>query len=115
MTTETLNLLISTLGPIILAIVVYYTGRQANRNAKRAAMAAETVQGKLDDSTSYINRKLDTIHILVNSRLTQALDKIDRLELRIQALTGEPPTGEPNPVLRSGTVEIPPLLPPPSH
>lgn len=40
-------------------------------------------------------KKLDTIHTLVNSRLTAALDKIDSLEQRLQAVTGRVPTGEP--------------------
>ena len=40
-------------------------------------------------------KKLDTIHTLVNSRLTAALDKIDSLEQRLQAVTGRIPTGEP--------------------
>ncbi len=41
--------------------------------------------------------KLDTIHVLVNSRLTEALAKIDRLEAKLYETTGEPPTGEPPP------------------
>jgi hypothetical protein len=39
--------------------------------------------------------KLNEIHVLVNSRLTEALAKIDLLEGRLQGLTGERPTGEP--------------------
>ena len=31
------------------------------------------------------------IHVLVNARLTEALEKITRLEARIEALTGEKP------------------------
>lgn len=42
-------------------------------------------------------KKLDTIHTLVNSRLTAALDKIDKLEAKLQDLTGKVPTGEPPP------------------
>ena len=40
-------------------------------------------------------KKLDTIHQLVNSRLTAALDKIDSLEKKLQDVTGRIPTGEP--------------------
>ncbi len=40
-------------------------------------------------------KKLEEVHVLVNSRLTKALEKIDSLELKLQKLTGQAPTGEP--------------------
>jgi hypothetical protein len=43
----------------------------------------------------FSSRKLTVIHDLVNSRLSEALAKIDRLELQREQLTGEKPTGEP--------------------
>lgn len=36
------------------------------------------------------NRKLDQIHVLVNSRLTDALKKIGDLKAHIETITGKP-------------------------
>jgi len=98
--------------PIVLAVLAYYTAKAnaaaehgalvANANAQQAKHAAERVESTLAQSTDATTEKLDTIHTLVNSRLTEALKKIDRLEQRLYETTGEPPTGEP-PKINGGT------------
>jgi hypothetical protein len=87
--------LLAPLGPAIFGVF------SANRNAKRAgddaraaAAATEQVAIKLDNSDKRTSEKLDTIHSLVNSRLTAALEKIDALEQRLFETTGIEPTGE---------------------
>lgn len=70
-------------------------GWQANVNAVKATHAAERVETRLAYTTNITSDKLETIHTLVNSRLTEALAKIDRLEAKLYGLTGEEPTGEP--------------------
>ena len=41
-----------------------------------------------------LNSGQEKIHVLVNSRLTEALNKIGRLEARLLLLTGEKPVPE---------------------
>ena len=86
---------VTVLAPIVLAIVVHLTGRQAKRSADKAAVATERVEATLAVSDAQTTHKLNEIHILVNSRLTEALAKIDRLEAKLFSVTGEAPTGEP--------------------
>jgi len=86
---------VTVLAPILLAIVVHLTGRQAKRSADKATVAAERVEATLAVSDAQTTHKLNEIHILVNSRLSEALAKIDRLEAKLFSVTGEPPTGEP--------------------
>ena len=86
---------VTVLAPILLAIVVHLTGRQAKRSADKATVAAERVEATLAVSDAQTTHKLNEIHILVNSRLSEALAKIDRLEAKLFAVTGETPTGEP--------------------
>jgi hypothetical protein len=62
-------------------------------------------------STSETSTKLDTIHVLVNSRLTEALNKIDRLEARLHDVTGEVPTGEPPAAPQLQSSPVPPNIP----
>ncbi len=87
--------LITVLFTISLPFVVYFVGRQAKHSADQAVVAAERVENTLVISTSDTTQRLQEIHVLVNSRLTEALRKIDRLEQRLLAETGELPTGEP--------------------
>lgn len=61
----------------------------------KSLRTASQMQERLVAMHQLVNTRLAEIHDLVNSRLSAALNKIDRLELRIQALTGEAPTGEP--------------------
>lgn len=46
---------------------------------------------------SKVESKTDEVHILVNQRLTDTLDKVEKLEARVEALGGEkaPPQREP--------------------
>jgi uncharacterized protein HemX len=80
--------LLAPLGPAIFGVYI------ANRNASRARAAAEQVAEQLTATDAKTSRKLDTIHSLVNSRLTAALEKIDRLEERLFETEGRQPTGE---------------------
>ena len=93
------------LTPLVLALLAILTEKarrdavsaamKAERAASEAARATNRVEGTLSASTERTTEKLDEIHVLVNSRLTEALAKIDRLEARLHGLTGEEPTGEP--------------------
>lgn len=87
--------LVTVLSPVVLAVVVYLTGRQAKRSADQAAAAVSRVEMTLGKTTSDVQTQLGEIHVLVNARLTEALAKIDRLEQRLYLETGEAPTGEP--------------------
>lgn len=98
--------------PIVLGVLTYYTAKAnanavaaskkaehtalvANDNAQQAARATERVELTLAESTGVTTVRLGEIHTLVNSRLTEALKKIDQLESRLYVVTGEAPTGEP--------------------
>ena len=59
-----------------------------------AAIAALRSSKKNNEKIDKADHKLNVVHELVNSRLTSALDKIDRLERQLQDLTGRTPTGE---------------------
>lgn len=82
---------------VLTPFVVWLIGRQAKKSADKAVVAAERVEETLAISTADATQRLDSIHVLVNSRLTEALAKIDRLEARLYDITGEAPTGEPPP------------------
>ena len=77
---------IAAIAPTVAAIATLVTALRVRQKLAVVETAAAT-QGT----------KLELVHELVNSRLTAALDKIDRLEKKLQALTGKPPTGEPPP------------------
>lgn len=87
--------IVTILSPILLAVVVWRLTTKAIEAAKKAADEAENVRQHLVINTSATMTKLDHITLMVNSRLSEALLKIDRLETRIYNLTGEEPTGEP--------------------
>jgi Tol biopolymer transport system component len=97
---NTFKLLLAALGTLQVIALAYLgvqqktTGSQANVNAMMAHSAAERVESKLADTTGQTTEKLDTIHTLVNSRLSEALAKIDRLEAKLYDVTGETPSGE---------------------
>jgi hypothetical protein len=67
----------------------------SNRNAKRAAVAAESVAHKLDQTDEKTSQKLEVIHTLVNARLEAALAKIDLLEARLFDAESHHPIAEP--------------------
>jgi hypothetical protein len=74
---------IAAVAPTVAAVAALVTSIRAGR----VLSAQVAAQGS----------KLEVVHELVNSRLTAALDKIDRLEAQLQTLTGHTPTGEPPP------------------
>lgn len=89
---------LAALTPIVLGVLTYYTATaktNAERAARNAEVAVKKVETALASTSDVTTEKLDTIHTLVNSRLTEALKKIDRLEARLYKATGETPTGEP--------------------
>lgn len=107
-----LGLLVALLAPLGPAIFGVMT---ANRNAKRAvalaedtAVATKDVAKKLAEARADTSQKLDTIHSLVNSRLTAALEKISRLERRLIEVGGALPEDDDEPT------DNPTPLPPPS-
>jgi hypothetical protein len=81
MSDTVLMALIAGVPSIIAAIVAAIA---ALRTSKLAAVVNDPQQG------------LVKVHELVNSRLSEALAKIDRLESALQGLTGRVPTGEPS-------------------
>lgn len=90
--------LMSASTPIILGVLAYLTAKanaKADTAAKLASVTARRVEATLAVTTSETSGKLGEIHELVNSRLTEALQKIDRLEQQRFETTGELPTGEP--------------------
>lgn len=80
---------------LITSVILVVMGKKALDSSHLANEKLMIAQEATMASTAETQKKLDTIHELVNSRLSAALEKIDKLELRIQALTGEEPTGEP--------------------
>jgi hypothetical protein len=70
--------------------VALYNGRLAAANALKAAEATRRMELKLVESTSRTDEKLNRIDSMVDGRLTEALKKIDRLESRLQDVTGSP-------------------------
>lgn len=54
------------------------------------ALARVIVNGKEQKEDALDkDKKLEEIHVLVNSRLSEALDKISRLEVYIEKITGK--------------------------
>lgn len=95
--------LMAALTPVVLGVLTYVTAKanaSAVRSARNARHAAERVETTLAETTGQTAEKLGEIHTLVNSRLTEALAKIDRLEAALYDVTGEAPTGEPAPNVR---------------
>jgi hypothetical protein len=87
------------LAPTIAILVTYVLSR------RDAASAAEHVAEKVDavattaaETSTNTEHKLEEIHVLVNSRLTEALNRIDQLEKSL----GIPPDS-PVPKPRKGT------------
>jgi hypothetical protein len=68
--------LIATLGPMFATVVTYFlTKRDTNR---------------IKEETVAQTPKLDTIHVLVNGRMTSAQAEIDSLKAQVAALTAKP-------------------------
>lgn len=74
-------------------VSIVWVGHQANRNAMRAAELAAIAAKKvsevkevLQESTIGVNTKLDTIHVLVNSQLSEAVERLKTATAEIEAL-----------------------------
>lgn len=81
--------LLAPLGPAVFGVLT------ANKNAAKANEAAKAVAEKLDESNAQTSAQLATIHSLVNSRLTAALEKISELEQRLYEKENRQPTNDP--------------------
>ncbi len=77
---------IAALGTLLTGVAVVIT---ASRTGHSVEAAADKLAETTEATTTATGEKLDEIHVLVNSRLTEALAKIERLELRL----GDEPTG----------------------
>lgn len=86
---------IAGLAPTLAILVSYVLSRRdSNRAAKKVAREVATVKATVADTAHDANEKLETIHTLVNSRLTEALQRIDDLEQRLIAANEPlPPPG----------------------
>jgi hypothetical protein len=83
--------------PMTTAILNFIQARAAAKAVAAAAVKVETVRTDLQEQGAQVSVKLDTIHTLVNSRLTAALTMIGDLSAvlrqiapndpRVQALT----------------------------
>jgi archaellin len=84
----------SVFSPIILAYLAYL-GIKAAQGVKEAKAATEQVAETLAVTKDVTTAKLDEIYVRVDGRLTEALEKIDRLEVKLFRATGEGPMGKP--------------------
>lgn len=69
--------------PTLAAI---WAGRAANKNANNAAEKVSEVRETLVDVGKRTDAKLETIHILVNNQLTQAVDRFEAATAKIGEL-----------------------------
>lgn len=88
-----------------------YINNRGDKRAKVAAIARRETADAQDVKLDEQNSKLDGIHVLVNSRLTRALNKITRLEEHISKLTGEPFSPDPEDDITPVTDQVTPVLP----
>jgi hypothetical protein len=75
-----LQTLITTLGPIFATVVTYLLTRKDTKQIRQET-AAQTP-------------KLEGIHVLVNGRMTAALDRIANLESQLASKNTNPPASE---------------------
>lgn len=69
--------------PTLAAI---WAGRAANKNANNAAERVSEVRDTLVDTGKRTDAKLETIHVLVNNQLTQAVDRLEAATIKIGEL-----------------------------
>lgn len=73
--------------PIIVVYIQVYGHRDAKQKAERletkVEATAEVLATKVEEQAQLIAVKTDEIHILVNSRLTEALERIRALEVAL--------------------------------
>lgn len=88
----------------IVTLGTLYLNQRNNKREEDAKMERAVV-------ATDQNAKLDGIHVLVNSRLTRALNKITRLEEHISKITGEPFSPDPEDDITPVTEGVTPVLP----
>ena len=74
------------LAPTLAIIVTYLLSR---RDRKVVAEKVEDVKETVATTASAADEKLDSIHILVNNRMTEALERIATLEQKLGLEPGE--------------------------
>ena len=86
-----LLLMVMIIGMCITTIVAILSGLMARQSAKLSNQTVEQIETQLVTMI----RSTNEIHRMVNSRLTEALTKIDDLEVKLFQATGEVPSSEP--------------------
>jgi methyl-accepting chemotaxis protein len=96
--------------PTLAIITTYLLARRDSsraaktvaRKVEKVASAADVVAVKVDDvahvaaeTAKHTGEKLEEIHVLVNSRLTEALTRIDELEKSLKLPPGAPVPRDP--------------------
>jgi hypothetical protein len=92
--------LVTVVGNIILAGIVWYNGRGARDAAEAAKKAAEKVQTDLAANTTSTDDQLASIHNLVNSESARQRTLIARLEKQLRS-AGVVPESFPAPPTRA--------------
>ena len=83
--------LLASLAPTFAILVSYGLSRRDSRKAAvKVADKVETVASTVAQTAASADEKLDGIHVLVNSRLTDALDRIAGLERALGIQPDEP-------------------------
>jgi hypothetical protein len=67
-------------------IASIWAGHTANKNAEKAAIKASEVKHALENTSQVMNNKLDHIHHLVNSQLTDAVERLNVAMAEIEEL-----------------------------
>lgn len=91
---------ITAVGVILVGLLQIYTNYRLKLqdNAREAASAeqkeiARAVEKKVEVAQKETTENLQEIHILVNTRLTDAMDRIGELESKLGLSSGEPIPG----------------------
>ena len=86
--TKELALLV--LGALVLASLLTHA-YFVYSNTQKVAHVAEDLAEKTEETAKHVNTQLEDIHMLVNSRLDEALDRIALLERRLGLAPGQDP------------------------
>ena len=86
--TKELALLV--LGALVLASLLTHA-YFVYSNTQKVANVAEDLAEKTEETAKHVNTQLEDIHMLVNSRLDEALDRIALLESRLGLSPGQDP------------------------
>lgn len=85
MDTGLVTVLVAVVGvvpPVVTLFVAYF---QARSTAKVAALVAQESTKRAEESTAVVQR-LDTIHTLVNSQLTEAVERFKQAQITVTEL-----------------------------